>query len=111
MKVKAATELLNLLTSHQAHREWDLCIEVFSPGAIGGTPCVPVKAINAGFDWDAGKIIIEAEADLTVLSAKDVADINQSVRAGQSWHAYQAYKKQADRIRELEAEVAALKSA
>lgn len=68
-----------------------------------------VKKINVGIDWDAGKIILETDRPLTSLSEQDVKAIQKSAKEGQSWHAFQSYKKQADRIKELEAELKKLK--
>ena len=33
-------------------------------GQIGSQPWVGVKAMNLGFDWDKGKLLISAESDL-----------------------------------------------
>lgn len=78
-----------------------LMVQVFNPNAVGGTPCVNVDSIDVGFDWDSGKIILQTEKKLTVLSAEDVEAIKSSVRKGQSWHAYQAHKEQDNKIKEL----------
>lgn len=75
------------------HREHTVGIEVYRPGSIGGTPSVAVSAVYKGFDWDNGRVIICPEVPLTELTPEQVADITASVRKGQSWHAYEAYKK------------------
>lgn len=87
---------------------WRLFVRVLAPGTLGGTPCEPVTQLTGGIDWDRGKIILDTRAPLTRLSPDDVAAIHDSARNGQSWHAYQSYKRQADRIRSLEAQVAQL---
>lgn len=87
-----------------------LRIVVFAPGAIGPTPTVEVQSVQPGFDWDQGKTLILPAQPLTVLTQEDVAAIHKSVRSGSSWHAYQAQQKLRDRITQLEAELAALKS-
>jgi hypothetical protein len=89
-------EALPLLEQHRLSRKWRelrLVVEVYSPGSVGGTPCVPVKALEAGFDWDSGKIILSTDQPLTTLSSEQAAAILESVRKGQSWHAYQREKK------------------
>ena len=111
MNVIPAIEQLCSLVDRQPGREWKLFVKVFNPGSIGGTPCVAVKRIDVGFDWDNGKVLIETDVPLTQLSPEDVAAIHKSAKGGQSWHAFQAYKKQADRIKVLEDQVAALKAA
>jgi hypothetical protein len=74
----------------------DITIVVHSPGSIGSTPSVAVRSIRAGFDWDSGEMLIFPVQPLTTLTTEQVADITESVRKGQSWHAYQAYRKHKD---------------
>lgn len=74
-------------------RELTVHIEVHRPGFIGGTPTVAVAAVFKGFDWDSGRVIICPKEPLTELTLQQVVDITESVRKGQSWHAYEAYKK------------------
>lgn len=84
-------------------------VPVFSPGSIGASPHSPVKAVGVGIDWNAGQLQIYTQDQLTLLKPEDVKDIHDSVRKGQSWHAYQQHKKQAERIKELETEINWLK--
>lgn len=111
MEIEKAVAALTGVSARQGGRNWKLFVKVLNPGAIGGTPCVAVTQLNFGIDWDNGKVLIETDSPLTVLSPEDVEAVRESVKRGQSWHAYQAYKRQADRIKALEAEVAALKAA
>lgn len=74
-------------------REHTVVIEVHRPGWIGGTPAVAVSAVFKGFDWDNGRVIICPQVPLTELTLEQVVEITESVRKGQSWHAYQEYKK------------------
>lgn len=92
-------------------RPMKLAIAVTSQGAIGGTPCVEVETVAAGFDWDAGKLMIYPAQPLTTLSPEQVEDIRKSVAGGQSWHAYQAYKKHQDQLKAVEAERDQLRTA
>ena len=111
MKVEEVIEQLGGVIARQPNRGWKLFVKVFNPGAVGGMPCVEVKRLDVGFDWDNGKVMIETDLPLTTLTPEDVATIHKSAKEGQSWHAYQAYKKQADRIKTLETELAQLKAA
>lgn len=86
-------------------------IVVQSQGSVGGTPSVAVSRVEAGFDWDNNKFLIYPKQALTTLEQDDIAAIHESVRKGGSWHAYQQYKKQAERIKALEAELAAHRAA
>lgn len=97
----------------QSSRTLDLeaRIVVQSQGSVGSTPSVAVSSAQAGIDWDNGKFLIYPEQALTTLTPDDVAAIRESVRKGGSWHAYQQYKKQAERIKALETELAAQRAA
>lgn len=110
MKVEDAIEQLGGAIAHQPNRDWTLVVKVFKPGAVGGTPCVAVKRLDVGFDWDNGKVMFETDVPLTTLTPEDVAAIHKSAKEGQSWHAFQSYKKQAEKIKALEAEIASLKA-
>lgn len=95
MKFSKFSELVARLWSNPLtqRRDPEITILVHSPGSIGLSPSVEVEAIHAGFDWDAGQVMIYPAQPLTTLTPEQVADITESVRKGQSWHAYQAYKK------------------
>jgi len=109
MQIEETIEQLSGVILREPNREWKLVVKVFNPGTMGGTPCVAVKGLNVGFDWDNGKVMIETDLPLTTLTSEDVAVIHKSAKEGQSWHAFQSYKKQAERIKSLEAELAYLK--
>jgi len=111
MELEKAINQLAGVNAGQPGRGWKLFVKVFNPGTAGGTPCVEVTQLITGFDWDNWKILIDTDAPLTKLTPEDVAAIHKSAKDGQSWHAFQSYKKQADRIMLLEAEILTLKSA
>jgi hypothetical protein len=111
MNLQKAIEQLSRVVALQGNRDWKLVVKVFRPGTVGGTPCVEVKGLDVGFDWDNGKVMIESDTPLTTLTPEDVAAIHKSAKEGQSWHAFQSHKKQAERIKFLEAEIVALKQA
>lgn len=97
-----AQQFLDMLQgsgSRQAERK--LHIVVHSPGNVGGTPSVAVKQAFMGFDWDSKKLLLYPDVPLTKLTPQQVEDITTSVRKGQSWHAYEHHKKQANEIRSL----------
>lgn len=95
MKFSRFTELVARIWSNPTthRRDPEITILVYSPGSIGASPSVEVQGIYAGFDWDAGQVLIYPAQPLTTLTPEQVADITESVRKGQSWHAYQEYKK------------------
>ncbi len=107
MKFSKFSELVNRILSnnHSHRRDMDVTIVVHSPGSIGSTPSVEVQSIHAGFDWDSGKVLIFPSQPLTTLTPEQVADITDSVRKGQSWHAYQEYKKHKEQLEKLSIEL------
>ncbi|HHR4569290.1 TPA: hypothetical protein ACS538_002789 [Salmonella enterica] len=111
MKFSKFSELVNRILSnnHSHRRDMDVTIVVHSPGSIGSTPSVEVQSIHAGFDWDSGKVLIYPAQPLTTLTPEQISDITESVRKGQSWHAYQAYKKHKEQLEKLSIELDAAK--
>ncbi|EPH4303744.1 hypothetical protein ACS1L9_001969 [Escherichia coli] len=111
MKFSKFSELVNRILSnnHSHRRDMDVTIVVHSPGSIGSTPSVEVQSIHAGFDWDSGKVLIFPSQPLTTLTPEQITDITDSVRKGQSWHAYQEYKKHKEQLEKLSIELEAAK--
>ncbi|EEW9410762.1 hypothetical protein D4018_18535 [Escherichia coli] len=111
MKFSKFSELVNRILSnnHTHRRDMDVTIVVHSPGSIGSTPSVEVQSIHAGFDWDSGKVLIFPSQPLTTLTPEQITDITDSVRKGQSWHAYQEYKKHKEQLEKLSMELEAAK--
>lgn len=106
MSVQQLLDFLNKSPAGQRQiEESKLQIVVLQPGSIGGTPVVGVEQAHFGFDWDARKLLLYPLQPLTRLAPEDVAAIHKSAKAGQSWHAYQQYTRQADRIKALEADL------
>ena len=91
-----------------SHRDWRLTIAISNPGGLTAHQTVEVKAIEAGFDWTAGQLILRPAAPLSRLTAEQVADVTKSVRAGSSWHAYEREKKNRAEVATLQAENARL---
>ncbi|ELV7418946.1 DUF551 domain-containing protein [Escherichia coli] len=111
MKFSKFSELVNCILSnnHSHRRDMDVTIVIHSPGSIGSTPSVEVQSIHAGFDWDSGKVLIFPAQPLTTLTPEQITDITDSVRKGQSWHAYQEYKKHKEQLEKLSIELDAAK--
>lgn len=111
MKFSKFSELVNRILSnnHSHRRDMDVTIVVHSPGSIGSTPSVEVQSIHAGFDWDSGKVLIFPAQPLTTLTPEQITDITDSVRKGQSWHAYQEYKKHKEQLEKLSIKLDAAK--
>ncbi len=111
MKFSKFSELVNRILSnnHSHRRDMDVTIVIHSPGSIGSTPSVEVQSIHAGFDWDSGKVLIFPAQPLTTLTPEQITDITDSVRKGQSRHAYQEYKKHKEQLEKLSIELDAAK--
>jgi D-serine deaminase-like pyridoxal phosphate-dependent protein len=73
----------------QANRPMRVVIRRNNPGGMSGHQTTEVGGIHAGFDWEAGRVILEPVKPMTELTPEDVAAIRKSVAQGQSWHAYQ----------------------
>lgn len=107
-----ATELAERLLALPSHKlESEVRIVIYQPGSIGGMPSVALKAAGMGIDWNGREFQLIPDAEVTKLTAEEVAAVMTSVRGGGSWHAYKAQEKLRDRIKSLEAELAALKAA
>lgn len=104
MEFKKALQVMQHSVTEDERRPMKLAIVVASQGGIGGTQCVEVATMGAGIDWDRGKMMIHPAQPMTTLTADEVADIRKSVAGGQSWHAYQAHKKQQEQLKAVEAE-------
>ena len=112
MKISKFSELVNRILSnnHSHRRDMDVTLVVHSPGSIGSRPSVEVQSIHAGFDWDSGKVLIFPAQPLTTLTPEQITDITDSVRKGQSWHAYQEYKKHKEQLEKLSIELESAKN-
>lgn len=48
--------------------DYKLVVPIYIKDAIGGTPYLEVENIYSGIDWDAGKLFISLNKDLTIKS-------------------------------------------
>lgn len=100
------SDLINIANNHRANDrdDYDVKIVLDSYGHIGGTKTEDVKYVSFGFDWDNGKFLITPENTLTSLTKEQLEEIHQSMKKGNSWHAYQNYKAQKTEIDKLKKE-------
>lgn len=103
IKLRQLIDTLDRITERRGNRldDVNVVLEVYNPGSIGGTPCVPIVSLDLGIDWDANKLILHTDKTLSVLTDEEKAAILESVKKGQSWHAYQSHKKQSDELKKL----------
>ena len=57
-------ELIEILNNSFAKDDDEVVIEIYKHGSIGATPSVDVKSVNAGFDWNNGKLFITPKVAL-----------------------------------------------
>lgn len=86
-------------------------IVVHNPGKVGPRSSVVLQSAGYGMDWENGTFELIPATPLTRLTPEDVEAIRVSVSKGSSWHAYQAHKVLHERIKQLEAELAAVRGA
>jgi hypothetical protein len=103
-------EQLQRIKSMPGSRPWKVVIRKANYGGLTAHQTTDIQAIYAGFDWEAGRVVLQPARPLTELTPEQVGAIEKSVREGSSWHAYQRDKKLRERIAELEAEVARLRA-
>lgn len=65
----------------------EVVIQIASPG-IGATPCVGVKHVYAGFDWDHGKLLVVPEHPLVKQNDINNAEREFIVRAIERGYRY-----------------------
>jgi len=104
----AAIEHLQRIQRMGGSRRWRLVVRKFNPGGMSGHGTTEVDSIAAGFDWEAGRVVITPVKPMTELTPEDVEAITKSVRAGGSWHAYKSREKLRERALKAEGRVAEL---
>ncbi|MDP4076229.1 hypothetical protein [Acidovorax sp. A1169] len=76
---------------------------------MGPRHTVGLHSAGYGIDWENGTFELIPATPLTVLTPEELAEVRKSMAMGQSWHAYKSWKKQDERIKALEAELATLR--
>lgn len=76
------------LRGHTPLSEFRLCIPIQTTNTVGGTPCVDIKDISAGIDWDQGKIIVWPEKDLRIVDADELKILRKSAE-DLGWSVYE----------------------
>lgn len=77
-------------------------IPIKSVRSVGGTPCVDIKSVMAGFDWDNGKLMIYPEQDLSKTDHDYLAKIRkQADEIGWNVYEYNNLKRENKRLLKL----------
>ena len=78
-----------------------ICIPVKIVGVVGGTPCVDVKLLSCGFDWDKGKLMIIPEKDLRETTRDEIKTIQDKYEElGNSLRIIRELKKENKKLKE-----------
>lgn len=88
----ALEQLTDMMRNPHPPTALRICV-IPADSVMGPQPTTGVKAIVEGFDWDSGTVLITPEQPLTVLSAEQVRDIQQSMRQGSNWHTYRRHER------------------
>jgi hypothetical protein len=100
LTVEDAITALQAIVQANPNRKWHLVVRKNNPGGMSGHQTTQVASIHAGFDWEAGRAIIESARPLAELSPDDAQALRESAKQGQSWHAYQAHTRQLHQLSE-----------
>ena len=76
MKVQELIDALERINNFHPNQE------VFIPvrakfTTIGGSPCVGLKHVNAGFDWDSGKVFLVPDSEVTKSIDSEVEEMRK----------------------------------
>lgn len=96
--LQAAIEQLERIAARPPRPAMRLVVRISNPGGLSGHQTVDATAIHAGFDWEAGRVVIETAKPLCAVTQEDLQAIRKSVAAGQSWHAYQVEKRRLEQL-------------
>lgn len=84
-------ELYNIVEQAMLHctnpEDIRVCIPIQTLNAISGTPCVDIKSIHKGFDWDNNKLMLYPEKDLSLTDNDVIAKMRKEAKE-MGWTAY-----------------------
>jgi len=84
MNLKELKEQVDFLYENQLRRNYptpegvNVVVVVKTAGTVGGTPCVNIKNMQFGFDWDKGKLMIFPEKDLRTIEADELERLRKA---------------------------------
>ena len=81
-------EMIQCQQRHQDPTDLRVCIPIQTVTAIGGTPCVDIKFIRDGFDWDRGKLMLYPEKDLSLTAQISLDQLREEHKKA-GWTAYE----------------------
>ena len=85
MKLSELHRLVNVYQERMMREDPEVVVQIKLPySTMGGQPTVPVKSLQMGFDWDAGKFIITPEENLTPAD-RDFAEQMRKMQDDLGW--------------------------
>jgi hypothetical protein len=75
MKFEDFKNQVNQLRVHNNGDSLRVCIPVFRAGVMGGMPCVDLRNVSTGIDWDSGKVILWPETELREIDRDEIKTI------------------------------------
>lgn len=107
MELKTLYEIVerHMIKCEQTHTDptsIEIVIPIKSVRSIGGTPCVDIKSIVKGFDWDNNKLMLYPEKDLSLTDHDYLATMRkQAEELGWSVYEFQGLKAENAKLRKL----------
>lgn len=102
MNIFELKEKLDRIISTKRDYELDrmrVVIPIKTTGSVGGTPCVDIKSVIAGFDWDDGKLMLYPVEDLSRTDHDYLAKMKeQASELGWSVYEFQNLKRENKRL-------------
>lgn len=86
-------DLLNRASAVKRPDECRISVVTHSPGRLGGTPGVDIKAVNIGFDWNAGRLLLVPEHHVIEVDSTEAEVITEEARKVNSPAGYQMWKR------------------
>lgn len=72
--------------------DYTVCIPATHLGCVGGQPCIGVKGVNLGSDWDKGKLFLWPETQIRATDRDEVQALNKDINK-LSFELYELHKE------------------
>lgn len=85
MNLKELKEQVNKICDRIEHNpnnnleDYTVSIPASHLGCVGGQPCVGVKGVNLGFDWDKSKFFIWPDTLIRATDRDEIAALNKEI--------------------------------
>jgi len=107
MNLKELKEQVDWLYESQLRHNYptpegvNVVVVVKTAGSAGGTPCVNIKNMQSGFDWDNGKLMIFPDKDLRIIEADELLALRKAhEKEGWAQHENRNLKRENKKLKE-----------